>query len=309
VPSPAHELAVLVLAEQPELLALLLRKGARVELAAPLVRQDSAVRLAQAVEVRPDLLFEREGGAAIALEVQSEEDAGKVRRWAVLMSVLHDTTGAMGDLVVLTSSRRVARWARRACHVRGPLGTRSTLTPIVILISGEVLDAMLDPDHPELAFFAAWAMQRRHGPAARQMVRRALSLTEALPPGLRQAQRRAIFQVLSERMLAFLEEVAMDASKIPESPRAREVREAHDAYLERSIERMDPILRARLEAEGEAKGEMRGEARALIVLLEARGLPISADERAKLYACADRATLDRWMRQAVVADSTAAALR
>ncbi|WP_437992806.1 hypothetical protein [Sorangium sp. So ce145] len=47
--------------------------------------------------------------------------------------------------------------------------------------------ALLDERHPELALFAAWAMQHRHGPAARAVVERAFELTERLPRALRQA--------------------------------------------------------------------------------------------------------------------------
>ena len=302
----------MILAEQPELFALLLRKVAGVELQAPLTRADAAVRYTQVIEVRPDLLFHTPDGASVALEVQGDEDDDKGRRWGVLMAVVHDTSGVMGDLVILTWSPRVARWAGRVGHVRGPLGTRSTLTPIVILLSGEVVEELLDPAHPELAFFAAWAMQHRHGRKAKRTVERALTITERLPGPLREAQRRAIYQVLSERMLAFLEEAAMDPSKIPESPRAREVREKQDAMLARAVETMDPLLKAHLEAgaeaRGEARGEVRGEARALLTFLTARGFAPSDADRARVLGCRDLATLDRWTRQAVTASSIDAAL-
>jgi hypothetical protein len=99
----------MILAEQPELFALLLRKVAGVELQAPLTRADAAVRFTQAIEVRPDLLFHTPDGASVALEVQGDEDDDKGRRWGVLMAVVHDTSGVMGDLVILTWSPRVAR--------------------------------------------------------------------------------------------------------------------------------------------------------------------------------------------------------
>jgi hypothetical protein len=134
--------------------------------------------------VRPDLLFSVEGGGAVAVEVQGDADDDKGRRWGVLMAVLHDGSGVMGDLVVMTWSPRVARWARRAAHARGPPGTTSALTPLVLLLSGAGIQGLLDEAAPELAFFAAWAVQHRHGRRARAAVERALAVTERLPVSL-----------------------------------------------------------------------------------------------------------------------------
>jgi hypothetical protein len=66
-------------------------------------------------------------------------------------------------MLVLTATRRVARWAARAASVRGPLGTRLELRPVVLYLGREAVEALLDPEHPELAWLAAWAMHRRHG--------------------------------------------------------------------------------------------------------------------------------------------------
>ena len=291
MPSVAHELAVLALGEDPALLALLIEKLTGIHLAAPLTREDAAVRFARAIEVRPDLLFAVAGGGSLAVEVQGDEDDDKGRRWNVLMAVLRDGSGVMGDLAVVTWSPRVARWALRAAHARGPLGTTTTLTPIVILLSGEVIDALLDEDHPELAFFAAWAMQHRHGRRARLVVRRALAVTDRLAPALREAQRRAIFSVLSERMIAFLEETTMDVSKIPETPRVRAVREQYEAFIARS----------------EARGQLGAKVEALLAVLAARGLAPSEADRDRVLACTDAETLDRWITRAATAISAAEA--
>jgi hypothetical protein len=43
----------------------------------------------------------------------------------------------------------------------------------VVLIAGKAIDALLDEEHPELAFFAAWAVRARRGPKARAVVTRA----------------------------------------------------------------------------------------------------------------------------------------
>jgi hypothetical protein len=81
----------------------------------------------------------------------------------------------------------------------------------------------------------------------------------------------------------------------------------------------DPVLRARqkkiaewaLESSpevGEAI-ELRAARRALRGVLEARGIALGADDETRIDACADLDTLLRWTKQAVVATSTADALR
>ena len=112
-----------------------------------------------------------------------------------------DARGSMGDLVVITPHASVARWARSIGRDTGPLGTHLRWTPRVVHVSARAAEKLLDKEHPELAFFAAWAVQHRHGAAARRVVRRALELSGQLPESLRRAQFRAILNVVSRRML------------------------------------------------------------------------------------------------------------
>jgi flagellar biosynthesis/type III secretory pathway protein FliH len=57
------------------------------------------------------------------------------------------------------------------------------------------------------------------------------------------------------------------------------------------------------EAKGEAKGMAEGEARSIVRVLERRGLSVSPEQRERILACADIATLDRWLNAAVTAAS------
>lgn len=61
---------------------------------------------------------------------------------------------------------------------------------------------------------------------------------------------------------------------------------------------------AKGEARGRAEGEARGRAEALLTLLEARGLAVTDEQRARILACTDRASLERWIVAAVSAEST-----
>ena len=56
--------------------------------------------------------------------------------------------------------------------------------------------------------------------------------------------------------------------------------------------------------EGEARGEAKGEAKALLAILDTRGLGVTEEERTRIMACQDLAQLERFLRRAVSAAST-----
>jgi len=190
----------------------------------------------------------------------------------------------MGEVVVLTASRRVAAWARRVGHQRGELGTRFELTPIVIHLAGKRIEGLLDPARPELALFAAWAMHDRHGPEAQRVVKRAVELVDLLPTPLQEAQERAILGVLSEPLLAALQKLSMDIDKIPETRASRR-------------------FRLFIEKKGRTEGKAEGKQEALLMILGARGLLPTTRERARIAACTDAAVLDAWLVAAATAES------
>src|SRR5262245_21757531 len=54
---------------------------------------------------------------------------------------------------------------------------------------------------------------------------------------------------------------------------------------------------------GEAKGRAEGEAEMILVVLSARGVPVSDDVRARITSCTDLDQLTAWGRRAVTVDS------
>src|SRR5262245_45682419 len=144
MPSPAHEVVVFALGERPQVLAVLVQKLLGRTLPLPLAKVDSTVRFADPEEIRPDIVLDTEGGGWVLVEVQHEDDDDKGRRWLLAAAVLNDRTRTMGDVVVIAFRPSVARWARRVAQVRGPLGTLSTLRPVVLLLAGPALDSLLD---------------------------------------------------------------------------------------------------------------------------------------------------------------------
>jgi hypothetical protein len=301
MPGSAHEVLLAAIHDRPALLEALVAKLRGASLPAGLVPVDSNIRFVETDEVRPDLRFTGDDGAWALLELQDKIDPEKRRRWLLATSVLLNQTSVLGDLLVITARRSVARWARKVAHVVTKLGTRLALTPVVLHLSAAKVKLLLDPQHPELAYFAAWAMHHRHGPRAKEVVEQAIDVTELLPPPLREAQLRAIMRMLSDRMLAALEENAMDLSKIPERPALRSLRLLleGDAHAKGEAEG-----EAKGEARGEAKGEAKGKRSALLIMLKARRLDVSDADRATIEACTDPAKLDQWIERAATAAST-----
>jgi hypothetical protein len=274
---------VTALREQPTLLPILVHALTGRTMAPDLRPVDSTVRFVKVAEFNPDLLFARQAMWAL-IEVQNDIDPDKERRWLLAAGVLLDQTGVFGDVIVLTAHRAVAEWARTVAHVTTPLGTKLELTPVVLHVGPEMLDRLLSEDHPELAVVATWAVSHRHGPKAKEVVMRALEMTERLPAALQDAQRNAILSLLSERTLLWLEEMKMNPDKIPMSPAALR-------------------FKAALKAEGVAEGRAEGERKALRMLLRTRGLSATAEEQAMIEGCTDPKKLEQWIVRAVSAGS------
>ena len=278
----------MALREQPALLATLLERLTNRSVHAPLAVVDSAVRFADVKEVRPDLLYASPEVPWLVLEVQHKVDKAKRRRWPLVVGALLDEYRAMGELVVLTPSRRVADWARRKVAWKGPLGSRLRLAPVVLAVTLDTVDALLDQAEaePGLALVAAWALQNKSGPRAQASVRRALLRTAPLPERARAEQTRAIFQLISARLAAHVQELFMNLNAIPESDAFKKLKQA---------------LEGDAEARGQLEGTLVGERAALLRYLDRRGVALTAAQRATIDGCRDLATLERWLDVAFAA--------
>ena len=309
MPSAIHEIAVARLGQDPALLPALAEKllGRPAPAALPLA--DSTVRLADPEEVRPDLILaEGPRGPWNVIEVQRRIDRGKAVRWPLLVSLLHAQRGCAGDLWVLTASRRTAEWAESACDARGPHGTRATLSPIVLLVGPDQIEALLDEERPSLAFFAAWAMHGRHGRAAARVIERALAITARLPKGLRRKQGKDIFNVLHRRMIGTLRERNMNVDTYV-GPFLREWQRLKVAEIRVRLTaeiKAAAIRAGRAQAKAEAKIEAKREA--VLMVMGARGLSISTAQKAEIAGCSKLATLDGWLVGASQAATVAEAL-
>jgi hypothetical protein len=190
--------------------------------------------------------------------------------------------------VVITHERRVAAWVEGHGDVRGPLGSGVAVMPIVVLISGDDVEALLDEAQPELAFLAAWAMQRRHGRVAMDVVLRALTISRMLEGDLRERRRRGILSVLSEDMRNNLRRAAaMQQGEVSRQAELDDLLAALDAREDRAV----------------AQGEASGQAKSVLIVLDARSVSLTKKQRARIAACTDPETLRTWLVRAVSAGS------
>lgn len=277
MPSPAHETLILHLAQHPELLSELVQRILGGPAGEPLRVVDSALRLANPIEVRPDLVLE---GASswVIFEAQGSTDEAKGRRWAVAAAVLVDQRRVMGDVLVMTHSPAIAEWSLQVAVLRGPWGTELALKPRVILVDEQAAELLLDPSAPHLAFFAAWAMQDRHGPDAIRIVDRAVAISGELPAPLQKAQVQAILNVLSPVMLETWRQRMESIASAPESPAFKLFRE-----------------------QIEARAEARAEAKILLRLLQQRGFVVSPEQSQRVLSCRDSVQIEAWVDRVLTA--------
>lgn len=283
MPGPAHEMMVKVLKEHPQWFNLLLKALKHRPLSKGLELADTALQAVLTIERRPDVFWLKPGESWALAEVQTEWKAEKVASWIVTMAMLVAEHKVMGDLFLVTADRATAEHARHEITLTAQHGTSLRLQPVVVLLTAKEARALLATKRPELAFFAAWAVRHRHGPAAKAIVREALELTDAAEDArLRAAQVQAILNVLEPPLLQMFKETLVNLDTMPESEAFRE-------------------LRLFLEARAEARGEARGEARMLLQALTLRGFTVADPLRERVMTCTDHALIERWFERAMKA--------
>ncbi len=243
----------------PALLPELLQHLAGVELEGPL----------EPVVEGPVATFRRTDGTWLAATVIDQADDERRASWPALVTLLGRHHGTDGDLVVLTSSKEAARWAKKLQHRDGPLGTRLTMAPFVMHAGLDEAENLVVEASPATALIAAWAVHRKDGPRSRRVLIDVLRRLDALPVTERRWWLLATLRLLSGPQLAHI------ASMRHDLPRS----EAFDQFCHAL----------------EAQAEARGKSATLLRLLDARSLPLSPEQRDFIARCHHLPTVDRWL--------------
>ena len=177
--------------------------------------------------------------------------------------------------------KSVARWCARPIEIgNGAVFTPTVLGPDRIPV---VTDAEQARALPELAVLSAMAHGQGDVNQAVAIGLASMSASEGLEP-----ERGMLYFDLVRAALGEAARKAIDAM-IPQGYKFQS-----DIALENF---------AQGEAKGKAEGKAEGEARAIVAVLEARGIILSTHERDTILSCRDLELLDRWVRRAVSVES------
>lgn len=244
---------------------------------------DSSLDQLVPVEFRADLVLELRAAdgslvLSIVLEVQRDDDPDKKFSWPVYLAVERSRKRCPVIVLVVTPDRRVARWAAESIDLG--LGL-STVTPLVLgpAVVPEVTDLAVAEQEVELAVLSAVA--HGNGPNGLAVVLAAFTALGRLDQDHAAVYFQIIYGALREPMRRALEKLNMDRQTLLKTP--------FPPFAQQLIDR----------------GELKGKREALLRLMTRMGIPLTEEERSRIEACTDAATLDRWFDNLIGAKTAA----
>jgi hypothetical protein len=279
VPSHLHEILVEMFRERPALAADLLTGPLRVALPAfddAVVSAGDLTSIAP-TEYRADVVIRLTAGGrtalAVAVEAQLRIDARKRRAWPAYVATLHARLDCPVQLLVVCPDPAVAAWCSTPIVIGNP---GLVLTPMVL--GPDRIPVVTDPhearQHPELAVLSALAHGGR--PDQRHIFNALLAALNTIDHDHAGLYSDVVFGVLPAA--------------------AREYKEVFMHAIARKYGYQSEVARALF-----AQGEATGEARAVLAVLDARGVDVPEKVRDEITACADPDLLETWVRRAATA--------
>ncbi|HSQ68386.1 MAG TPA: hypothetical protein VLM85_34490 [Polyangiaceae bacterium] len=261
-----HDFFIQAFRDEPDLVGEFLR-GLGVSIQGRTSAVDAAFS-APVVGYQADAAF-LVGGVLVAVEVQLRKDPRKHTSWPIYEATARARHRAACVLVV-TPNATVARWAAQPI----PLGPSGSVCRPFVLGPAQILADPSLRTRPGVATMASVAH-----PSDAALAVDAIIACEALPEDQRKLYSNVILRALDDAARHAVEKKLVDLDKWkPLHP------------LVKKLEK----LRATLVDEGRA--------RAVIAVLEARGIPLSAAQRKRILGCRNHATLDRWISRAARAE-------
>jgi hypothetical protein len=209
---------------------------------------------------------------AVVLEVQRGWDPTKRWTWKLYVAQLESELTVNAALVVYCPDPTIAR---RYTDMFESEGLSLPLRPFLFTPHDVplVIDVELARANPALAVFSTLC----HG---------GNTDIDAIFPALAEALR-----TLGPSKAILYYDIVL--AGLPQAPRAR-----WEAYMTTTV---GSEYRSELLREVDARGEARGEGRAVLTVLDARGVHVPEAIREQILACTDLARLDTWLRRAVTA--------
>ncbi|WP_437286255.1 hypothetical protein [Sorangium sp. So ce406] len=258
------------------------------------------------VEFRADLVLELRGATgtlvlAIVVEVQRDVDPDKKFSWPTYVTVVRARKRCGTVVLVVAPDEGVAAWAAENIDLGLGLGN---VAPLVLgpAVVPEITDPADAEKEAELAVLSAVA--HGNGPNGLTVVQAALVALGLLDQEHAMVYFQLIWNGLREPMRQALEALVME--------RQIEGEATFPPFVQKLIDRgmREGELKGMREGElkGMREGELKGKRDTLLRLLARAGLVLTEDERARVQACTDIATLDRWIDNVLGAETAAEVL-
>jgi hypothetical protein len=311
MPSRKHRSLVKLLTESPELFVDLVRRcfGFQIPDGLELLPGPETARVLASERIADGaMVVRRRGGSiveAFVLEVQMQLDREKRKAWAHYVVGTWTRLGCPATLVVVTLSKRVARWAAEPVDIgRGQM----VLVPLVVGPEQIPAEMSLEEARAWPEKLALSVIAHGHKRGSLRLGRTALEVARMLVASGNYQSR-----VLADLIVGFVNE---GVRKIVEAEMFIDgeewfsdvgIRIAKREAKERAKERAEG--RAEGEAKGRAEARVEGLQEALWLVLGTRGLRPTAAQRARIERCRSHERLEKWLQRAVLATDVTAILR
>ncbi len=287
MPSAVHEMLIEMVRARPSLVAELLVDALGMDLPAYQVARVESGELTDLAptEYRADaavvLTCVDAPVLAVVVEVQLSRDPGKRWSWPVYLVTLRARLRCPAVLLVVCVDAAIAAWCATPIQLGHP---GASVTPLVVGPDRVPVVTDVGPAGagPEWAVLSAMA----HGadPARSKVLDALLAALAGVDEQRATLYLDVVLAALPLAARSYLEMLMTTQAHEYQSDFARR-------YFFQG------------EAKGEAQGEAKGEARAVLGVLDARGVDVPADARIRITECRDLDQLDIWVRRAVTANS------
>ncbi|MGK4003667.1 hypothetical protein WMF31_13635 [Sorangium sp. So ce1036] len=321
MPTLEHNALVEMFRERPELAPHVLATLFHVEVpphASVAVVESSLDQLIPA-EFRADLVLElRDANGklvlAIVLEVQREVDPNKKFSWPMYVTGVRARKRCATVVLVVAPDAGVAAWAAESIDLG--LG-RGHIEPLVLgpAVVPEITDPAVAEAEMEAELAVLSAVAHGNGPSGLTVVQAALAALGRLDQEHAMVYFQLIWDGLREPMQQALEALVMERQiegeatlppfvqrLIDRGMREGELRGMREGKLEGMREgKLEGMREGELKGmregklEGMREGELKGKKETLLRLLARSGIVLAENESARIQACSDVATLDRWI--------------
>jgi hypothetical protein len=268
----AHILGIVV--QEPQQVTVLSNDLTTVK---PLERRPDSVLMAEW------LIDDPAGRYVLIIESQTEPEETRLRRWPYYIAYLHDKYECPVVLLVVCNKEYTARWARQPIVIGLPDLTCMLVHPVV-----------LGPDNV---------------PAVTDIAEAGLDVTYAVFSALthsRSSKVGAILEALAGALKAIDRDTALTLAEITEAGLGETA--GLQKWRELMVKQLTPYVsefrRQGIEegrAQGRAQGEAAGQARAILQVLNKRGIAVDDDSREQIVSCTDLDTLTAWLDRSLTA--------